>query len=125
MRGVEARLGDAECDCDTGEQQHGKTTMRHVITGSSNGVSQVQGELSTLGRKVKRRVTAVRAFFGRPGTSNRPTEAINVRLEHLRGSALGFQNLANYITRSLLETGGFRPPTPSAAMSLLKRLSNR
>lgn len=37
------------------------------------------------------------------------TEAINGRLEHLRGSALGFRNLTNYIARSLLETGGFRP----------------
>ncbi|NYI40514.1 hypothetical protein BKA03_000633 [Demequina lutea] len=34
----------------------------------------------------------------------------NRRLEHLRGSALGFfRNLTNYITRSVLETGGFRP----------------
>ncbi|GAA3883774.1 hypothetical protein GCM10022275_34450 [Tessaracoccus defluvii] len=31
------------------------------------------------------------------------------RLEHLRGSALGFRNLTHYIARSLLETGGFRP----------------
>ncbi|MFT4299089.1 MAG: transposase, partial [Aeromicrobium sp.] len=38
-----------------------------------------------------------------------PTEAINGRLEHLRGSALGFRNLTNYVARSLLETGGFRP----------------
>ncbi len=45
----------------------------------------------------------------RAGTSNGPTEAINGRLEHLRGSALGFRNLTNYIARSLLETGGFRP----------------
>ena len=37
------------------------------------------------------------------------TEAVNGRLEHLRGSALGFRNLTNYITRCLLETGGFRP----------------
>ena len=44
-----------------------------------------------------------------PATSNGPTEAINGRLEHLRGSALGFRNLTNYIARSLLETGGFRP----------------
>jgi hypothetical protein len=35
--------------------------------------------------------------------------AINGRLEHLRGSDLGFRNLTNYIARSLLETGGFRP----------------
>ena len=51
------------------------------------------------------------AYFDRPGTSNGPTEAINGRLEHLRGSALGFRNLTNYIARSLLETGGFRPTT--------------
>ena len=49
------------------------------------------------------------AYFARPGTSNRPTEAINGRLEHLRGSALGFRNLTNYIARSLLESGAFRP----------------
>jgi len=48
-------------------------------------------------------------YFDRPGTSNGPTEAINGRLEHLRGTALGFRNLTNYITRCLLDTGGFRP----------------
>ena len=36
-------------------------------------------------------------------------EAINGRPEHLRGSALGLRNLTNYIARSLLEAGGFRP----------------
>ena len=49
------------------------------------------------------------AYFTRPGTSNGPTKAINGRLEHLRGSAPGFQNLTNYIARSLLECGGSRP----------------
>jgi hypothetical protein len=34
---------------------------------------------------------------------------VNGRLEHLRGSALGFRNLTNYIARSLLETGGSDP----------------
>ena len=58
---------------------------------------------------LKRRAADVLAYFERPGTSNGPTEAINGRLEHLRGSALGFRNLTNYIARSLLETGGFRP----------------
>jgi transposase len=52
---------------------------------------------------------AVLAFFDRLGTSNGPTEAINERLEHLRGSAPGFRNLSNYIARLLLEGGGFRP----------------
>ena len=51
----------------------------------------------------------VLAFFTRPGTSNGPTEAINGRLEHLRGSALGFRNITHYIARCLLESGGFRP----------------
>ncbi|NUW39570.1 transposase [Nonomuraea rhodomycinica] len=39
----------------------------------------------------------------RPGISSGPTEAINGRLEHLRGSALGFRNLTSYIARSLPE----------------------
>lgn len=39
----------------------------------------------------------------RTGTSNGPTEAINGRLEHPRGSALGCRNLTNYIARCLLE----------------------
>ena len=63
----------------------------------------------TLGRTLKKRAADVLAYFDRPGTSNGPTEAINGRLEHLRGSALGFRNLTNYIARSLLEAGGFRP----------------
>ena len=41
-------------------------------------------------------------------TSNGPTEAINGRIEHLRGTALGFRNIIHYITRALLDTGGFR-----------------
>lgn len=47
----------------------------------------------------------------RPATSSGPMEGINGRLEHLRGSALGFRNLAGYIARSLLAAGGFRPRT--------------
>ena len=66
-------------------------------------------ELITLGRTLKKRAVDVLAYFDRPGSSNGPTEAINGRLEHLRGSALGFRNLTNYIARCLLEAGGFRP----------------
>jgi transposase len=58
---------------------------------------------------LKKRAADILAYFDRPGTSNGPTEAINGRLEHLRGSALGFRNLTNYIARCLLEAGGFRP----------------
>ena len=39
------------------------------------------------------------------GASNGPVEAINGRLEHLRGIALGFRNLNHYILRSLIHSG--------------------
>ena len=86
----------------------GKTKMRKVIDSLSSGVPATLVELRRLGRTLTRRAADVLAYFDRPGTSNGPTEAINGRLEHLRGSALGFRNLTNYIARSLLEAGGFR-----------------
>jgi len=91
------------------DRKQGKTLLNTLIDTLSHGVPAALGELVTLGRTLKRRAADVLAYFDRPGTSNGPTEAINGRLEHLRGSALGFRNLTNYIARSLLETGGFRP----------------
>jgi transposase len=87
----------------------GKKLMQAVIDSLRHSVPAQLGELITLGRTLTRRAGDVLAYFDRPHTSNGPTEAINGRLEHLRGSALGFRNLTNYIARSLLETGGFRP----------------
>ncbi|MFT9774245.1 ISL3 family transposase [Brevibacterium casei] len=84
-------------------------TGADLLTDLSAGVPKVLTELTTLGRTLEKRAADVLAYFERPGTSNGPTEALNGRLEHLRGSALGFRNLTNYIARSLLETGGFRP----------------
>jgi transposase len=83
--------------------------MTKLVDALSSDVPAPLIELRTLGRTLKRRAADVLAYFERPGTSNGPTEAINGRLEHLRGSALGFRNLTNYIARCLLETGGFRP----------------
>ena len=83
--------------------------MTRLIIALSAGVPAALTELRTLGRTLKRRATDILAYFDRPGTSNGPTEAMNGRLEHLRGSALGFRNLTHYIARSLLEAGGFRP----------------
>ena len=87
----------------------GRDLMNNLIASLSNGVPTALVELRSLGRTLKNRAADVLAYFDRPGSSNGPTEAINGRLEHLRGSALGFRNLTNYIARSLLETGGFRP----------------
>ncbi|WP_454228131.1 ISL3 family transposase [Propioniciclava flava] len=87
----------------------GRRTLNKVIGSIARGVPAALTELRKLGSTLNRRAGDVLAYFDHPRTSNGPTEAINGRLEHLRGSALGFRNLTNYIARSLLETGGFRP----------------
>jgi transposase len=91
------------------DRDRGRRLMQNLIASLRQGVPAALSEVATLGRTLTRRAADVLAYFDRPGTSNGPTEAINGRLEHLRGSALGFRNLTNYIARSLLETGGFRP----------------
>ena len=87
----------------------GRRDLMTLIASLRTGVPAELVELKKLGRTLNTRAPDILAYFDRPGTSNGPTEAINGRLEHLRGSALRFRNLSNYITRSLLETGGFRP----------------
>jgi len=91
------------------DRKQGRDLMTKLIESVSHAVPAVLTELRRLGRTLTNRAADVLAYFDRPGTSNGPTEAINGRLEHLRGSALGFRNLTNYIARSLLESGGFRP----------------
>jgi len=91
------------------DRTRGRALMTKLIESLREGVPRALTELVTLGRTLTKRAADVLAYFDRPGTSNGPTEAINGRLEHLRGSALGFRTLTNYIARSLLESGGFRP----------------
>ncbi|GAA0037481.1 hypothetical protein JCM18882A_34310 [Brevibacterium metallidurans] len=93
----------------TVDRDEGKRLLLRVIDALTTSVPTEFIELKRLGRTLKRQAADVLAFFTRPGTSNGPTEAINGRLEHLRGSALGFRNLTHYIARCLLESGGFRP----------------
>ena len=84
----------------------GKALMRAEInTPTSTRVPSCLTELITLGRTLKRRAVDILAHFDHPHTSNGPTEAINGRLEHLRGIALGFRNLAHYTIRSLIHAG--------------------
>jgi transposase len=87
----------------------GKKRMRTLINKISSKIPAGLEEIQTLGRTLKKRATDILAYFDHPHSSNGPTEAINGRLDHLRGTALGFRNLFNYRIRSLLETGGFRP----------------
>jgi transposase len=91
------------------DRARGRQALIQLIDTISSGVPAPLTEIISLGRTLKRRAADLLAYFDRPGTSNGPTEATNGRLEHLRGSALGFRNLTHYIARSLLETGGFRP----------------
>ena len=91
------------------DRTQGHAQMQALIASISNDVPAALTEIRRLGRTLTQRASDVLAYFERPGTSNGPTEALNGRLEHLCGIALGFRNLTNYIARSLLETGGFRP----------------
>ena len=90
------------------DRKLGKFLMQSVIDSLTTSVPTLLVELRHLGRTLKQHAADILAFFDHPGTSNGPTEAINSRLEHLHGSALGFQNLTNYTARSLLETSGSR-----------------
>ena len=93
----------------TNDGNEGKKLLQTVIDDLTTNLPTGLVELKRLGRTLKRRAADILAFFTRPGTSNGPTEAINGRLEHLRGSALRFRNLTHYIARCLLDSGGFRP----------------
>ena len=104
--GIYQRMIAAYRDSDRARGRH---QMVALIDSISSGVPNALTEIISLGRTLKKRSDDVLAYFDRPRTSNGPTEAINGRLEHLRGSALGFRNLTNYIARCLLEAGGFRP----------------
>lgn len=79
-----------------------------LINQIAAGVPAGLSEVARLGRTLRKRTADILAYFDKPRTSNEPTEAINGRLEHLHGLALGLRNLTHYITRALLETGGFK-----------------
>ena len=87
-----------------GNRRKGKNLMAEVITSLARGVPKGLAELAQLGRTLSKRRDGILAFFD-IGASNGPVEAINGRLEHLRGIALGFRNLRNYIWRSLVHSG--------------------
>jgi transposase len=69
------------------DRKQGRQLMTKLIASVSQGVPKALSEIITLGRTMTKRAADVLAYFDRPGTSNGPTEAVNGRLEHLRGSA--------------------------------------
>lgn len=78
--------------------------MERIINTLRKGVPKGLEELAQLGRTLWRRREDVLAYFD-IGASNGPVEAINGRLEHLRGTALGFGNLDHYILRCVIHSG--------------------
>ena len=86
------------------KKSEGKKLMDRIINTLRKGLPKGLEELAQLGRTLWRRREDVLAYFD-IGASNGPVEAINGRLEHLRGIALGFRNLDHYILRSLIHSG--------------------
>jgi transposase len=86
------------------DRSRGKKLMGRVIDTLRRGLPAGLEELAQLGRTLWRRRADILAYFDL-GASNGPVEAINGRLEHLRGIALGFRNLDHYILRSLIHSG--------------------
>jgi len=86
------------------DKSRGKKLMTRVIHTLHKGLPEGLEELAQLGRTLWRRRAGILAYFDL-GASNGPVEAINGRLEHLRGIALGFRNLNHYILRSLIHSG--------------------
>ncbi|MCD5422887.1 transposase, partial [Rhodococcus pyridinivorans] len=82
----------------------GKLAMFKCLKRIRSGLPAGLEELAQLGRSLWKRRSEILAYFD-VGVSNGPVEAINGRLEHLRGIALGFRNLDHYILRSLIHSG--------------------
>ena len=83
----------------------GRFLMQRLISSPKQAVPDGLEEIQTLARTLTERASDILAYFDHPRTSNGPTEAINGRLEHLRGIALGFRNLAHYTIRGLIHAG--------------------
>lgn len=91
------------------DRGRGKKIMQELIKIiTASDLPKALIEVKVLGKTLRKYADSILAYFDRPGTSNGPTKAVNGRLEHLRGTALEFRTLANYIARCLLKSGGFR-----------------
>jgi hypothetical protein len=103
------------------DRKKGRRMMEKLISSVGHGVPAALTEVIVLGRTLTKRADDVLAYFDRPGTSNGTTEAINGRLEHVRGSALGFRNLTNYIADALSRPAGSGPDyTPDCQEPLIR-----
>ncbi len=86
------------------DRRAGKIAMIKTFKAIRTGVPKWLSELASLRRSLWKRRREILAYFD-VGVSNGAVEAINGRLEHLRGIALGFRNLDHYILRSINHSG--------------------
>ena len=89
----------------TEEAGLGKYLMQRLIDSLRQAVPDGLEEIQTLARTLISRSQNVLAYFAHPVPPTTPRQAINGRLEHLRGIALDFRNLTSYTIRSLIHTG--------------------
>lgn len=85
-------------------RSEGKQLMKGLIDTLRTGLPERLEELAQLGRTLWLWRADILAYFD-VGESNGPVEAVNGRLEHLRGIAFGLRNLDHYILRSLIHSG--------------------
>ncbi len=84
----------------------GRHLMTRLIRSISHGVPAALSEVVTLGRTLTNELATSWPTSTGPGPpTGRPRPSVG-RLEHLRGTALGFRNLTNYIA---IQTPTFRP----------------
>lgn len=75
----------------------GRWAMEQLIAEIGAKAPNGLPELKKLGSTLLRRKACIPEHSDHAGSSNDPIEALTGRLEHLRGIALGFKNLAQYI----------------------------
>ena len=85
-------------------RREGKVAMCKLLRSIRAGVPKELPALAQLGWSLWKRHCEILEYVD-VGASNGPVEAINGRLEHLRGIALGLRNLGHHILRSLIHSG--------------------
>ena len=68
---------------------HGKYLMQQLIDSLKQTIPDGLEEIQTLARTLTERASDILAYFDHPAPPTAPRQAINGRLEHLRGIALG------------------------------------
>ena len=66
-------------------------------------------ELITLGRTLKRRAGDILAYFDHPTPATAPPKPSTAASNTYATPPQDLRNLTHYITRALIETGGFKP----------------